>query len=343
MRFKTKLDVGLDILKANIFRMRSPISAYLSVTDRCPYRCKYCNVPNRNKREMNLRQISNLINDFYRANVLRLQLVGGEPMMRDDIAYIIDYAKSKRMFISLSSTGYSISKRIKELKNVDILFLSFDGESDIHDYHKGRGSYQELMEAIEGLTENNKKFLTVTVLTGRNKNSIDFILDKARKKGFFTVFQPLLSSGCIAPEHLAPSSQPAELLMLHEEYKKVLNKLIWEKKQGAPIASSQNYLEHLLNWEDFSRAYSNNNYGRRFQCWAGSLYCYIDTDGLIYPCDNMVGLGKGLNCLDEGFDNSFRRLSKNGCRSCIVACEVEKNLMFSLNFNTMLNWSKVIG
>lgn len=343
MRFKTKCSIGFKVLRANIFGLKSPICVYLSATDRCPYQCRYCNIPNRKKKEMSFEQIRHLIDQIYQAGALRLQLVGGEPMMREDIGAIINQAKSKGMFITLSSTGYMIAKKAKELKNVDILFLSFDGEREVHDYHKGNGSYQNLIEAMKCLRENNKKFLTVTTLTAKNKDSIDYILEHARRKNFLTVFQPLCFSGCLAPDHLALSSMPKDLMMSNEDYAQVINKILVAKKKGAPIASSARYLEHLLHWEDLGRTYSNKDNGGRFQCWAGRLYCYIDTDGSVYPCDNTVGLLEGLNCLKQGFWKSFCHLNKNGCQSCIVACEVEKNLMFSLNFATIYNWLKMTG
>ena len=62
MKTKTILGAGISILLANLFNKRTPLSVYLSLTDRCPFNCKYCNIPNKKKQaELTTKQIFNLM------------------------------------------------------------------------------------------------------------------------------------------------------------------------------------------------------------------------------------------------------------------------------------------
>lgn len=330
--------VGAKALQAKTFsRKRIPLSVYLSVTDRCPHACEYCNIPNRRLKEMPGEQLFRLIRQIRKAGAERVQIVGGEPLIREDIAEIVNYAKQSGLYVTASSTG-SFPQKVTAIKNIDLMFLSFDGEEKVHDFHKGEGTYRKLMESIGRLKELRVNFLTVTTITKQNKDSIDFILKTARDNSFMTVFQPLYYTGSAYKNHFHLPGVDKKYILNNEEMRNIIKKLIGAKLKGAPIASSLSYLKLLSAWEDYSKIYSPQM-NKRISCWAGRLYCYIDTDGLVYPCGDSIGIVKGVDCLQNGFEKGFDGINMNSnCRSCIIACDLEKNLMFSLNIGTIMNW-----
>lgn len=341
MRLKNKFHSAKSILQANLFKKKTPLSVYVSLTDRCPTRCKYCNVPQKKQKEMDYEQIKGLINDMARMGTQRLQLVGGEPMVRNDVGKIIDSAKEREIFVTASTSGYMVPQRINEIKNIDIVFLSFDGDQESHEYQRGKGSFTRYLRAVETLKENNIKFWTTTVLTSRNKGSLEFIFEMAEKYGFSTNFHLLYYAPDNPEEHFHPANQPNELIMGDRENREVIKLLIKKKKEGAPIVSSYNYFDFLLDWDDYTKMYSNRRYNS-IKCWAGKLYCYVDTGGTVYPCGDSIGRIKGYNALEMGFENAFNHLREIPCNSCIVACGVEQNVMFSLNVKAILNWLRNI-
>ena len=134
-----------------------------------------------------------------------------------------------------------------------------------------------------------------------------------------------------------------DLILSGEEYRAIFKRLIHEKKVGAPIASSLKYLETLRDWDDYTTIYSSR-VNKCARCWAGKLYCYIDTNGQMYPCGDSIGVIPGVDVLSNGFQKAFHDLNVNAaCRFCIVACDLEQNLMFSLNAGTILNWLRYAG
>jgi MoaA/NifB/PqqE/SkfB family radical SAM enzyme len=342
MIIKQFLTAAKEVLAVNFSSARRfPLSVYLSVTDRCPHACEYCNIPNRKLKEMSTEQVLDLIRQLKECGAVRLQLVGGEPLMRDDIARIINFAKEEGIYVTMSSTGFP-ADRINLLKNIDMVFLSFDGSKEAHDYHKGKGAYDNLMEAIGILKDLKIKFLTTTVLTRINKDCVDFILQTAPDKGFMTVFQPLYYTSISYKNHFHLARVADKYILTNEEMRELFQKLILSKKRGAPILSSLPYLEYMAGWKDYQKIYSTDRHPR-IKCWAGRLYCYLDTDGQLYPCGDSIGVVAGRDSLQEGFREAFANLNLNhGCQSCIIACDLEKNLLFSLNVGAIMNWLRFI-
>jgi len=284
--------------------------------------------------------IFSLIRRIKEAGAIRLQVLGGEPLIREDIGEIIDCAKEHGLYVSLSSTGY-FPEKISALKNIDMIFLSFDGDEAIHDAHKGKGSYKRLMATIGMLKKLHINFCTTTVLTKINKDSIDFILETARSNNSPAAFQPLYYTPAQYKNHIHLKDVPGKFLLGNEEMRDIIRRLIDAKKGGWPIASSLPYLRYLLRWKDYGRIYSPDK-DPRLKCWAGKLHCYIDTNGLLYPCGDSIGVAEGVDCLKAGFGQAFKRVNCNqGCRSCIIGCDLETNLMFSLNAGSITNWLRI--
>lgn len=333
MRPKNIIKMGWAAFCANIWKRKYPLNVMLSVTNRCPSRCNYCNIPNRKQKELTTDEVFSLIDQISGMGCQRLGLWGGEPLLRDDIGQIINYAKNKGLFVTLDSNGYLLPQKMKMLNNLDHLILALDGPGDVHDLNREPGSFQKAMAAIEAAA-GRIPFWTITVLTKYNLDSIDFILSKAREYGFLATFQLLHHNDRLArnQEDLMPSP---------ESYKRVIEKLILEKKNGTPIASSLNYLRYILHWPDYkTTTYSHevNN----LKCWAGELYCNVDTDGSVYPCSLLVEKVRALNFLDAGFKKAFEGLQQNSCKACLASCFTEYNYLYSLDIGTIIEWLKSI-
>jgi len=331
MRLRNNLAMGSGALNANLFGVKRPLSVMLSVTNLCNSKCVYCDIPSRKQREMTPEEIIKLIDEMSEAGVQKLSLWGGEPLLRKDIGRIIGRAKEKGMYVNCDSNGYLVPQKFEEIKDLDFLILSFDGEKTNHDQNREPGSFDKIIRAVEHVN-NRIPIWTLTVLTKHNINSVDFIVEKAREYGFKTMFQ--------VPYHPQGIGAPASLFATAEEYRKAFCRLIEMKNDGAPIISSQHYLRVVADWSFFPDTTTEKSKHGIPKCWAGKLFCNIDTNGDMYPCSPMIGRVKSLNCLELGFEESFRRIAPLSCRACVSACCVEANLVFSLDFLTIQEWFK---
>jgi hypothetical protein len=108
------------------------------------------------------------------------------------------------------------------------------------------------------------------------------------------------------------------------------------KREGYPIVSSYHYLHHILKWGDYRSYVSSERKG--LTCWAGKLYCNVDTDGSVYPCSGTIGMMPALNFLESGFKQAFDRIGEPECRSCIASCFTEYNFIHSFQLTVIWNW-----
>ncbi len=325
--------MGMAVMKAHLTGARFPLNVMLSVTDRCPSRCNYCQIPARRKKELTLEEITGLIDQVCLMGCRRLGIWGGEPFVREDLGEIIAYASRKDLFVTLDSNGYLVPERLSWVKQLDHLILALDGDKDAHDANREAGSFERVLAAVRAAS-GKVPLWTITVLTKNNLESIDFILGTARKYNFLATFQLLHHNDSLGRNHDALKASAAE-------YRKAIRKLIEAKKKGAPIASSLRYLEYLERWKDYDSPRSTVRLSP-LKCWAGALYCNVDTDGSVYPCSLLVDRFPAMNFLDHGFERSFAALAQNPCKNCLASCFTEYNYLYSLDPGTVVSWIRAM-
>jgi MoaA/NifB/PqqE/SkfB family radical SAM enzyme len=345
MNIAQKIRTFTEVIGCRYLGARYPISTQFALTNRCPWRCAYCGISDKKTSEVTTDEAKHIVRELAGAGNMRLHLVGGEPLLRDDIGAIVQEARSCGLFVTVATTGFRIPEKWDDVKDIDIFFLSFDGPRDIHEKQRGEKSYDVLFSAIEFLKARHKRFWTTTVLTRQNREHIDYILQVAQTHNFLTNFHLLYFTS--TPDHLEASIHPGtigdEYAMNDQECRETLRYLMEKKKTalGRHIGSSSLYFESLLKWKDYSCVYGSEKSGL-YDCMAGKMYCYIDANGDLYPCCDVMGKVAPRNILKEGFMQAFKGMPDPPCKSCIVACYTELNLMFSLRLKSILNWGNKV-
>ena len=313
--------VRLYILRKNV-----PISVNLSVTDRCNFKCSHCKIPQRQSKELTIEEIFKLVDALDKAGTMKISLCGGEPLMRQDIAEIVNYIKSKKIMVDIVSNGALVRQKINEIKNLDFLLLSYDGSPQAQKNVRGEKAYNVVIDAIDAAKSNNIKVITVTVLTKDNIHEVDAILKLAEQKGFSCEFHPIYSSSLFGGS--AKNLQPDQKSMLRtaEKLKKI--------KRSDPlqrIVLSSLTLDYLKYWPKFKKQ----------KCWAGNAYIYIDTDGRMYPCMQMIGKTDGVSCFSGPLTEGLKAMKRLPCKGCWCLPNVECNYLFSLNPKVIWNSRKL--
>lgn len=345
MEFSKKLFILQSVIRANLFGLKRPIAVQYALTNRCPWKCRYCGIVNMPKQECTTEESVRIINELADMGTQRLHFTGGEPALRTDLDILAATAKKRGLMVTMATTGYNFQKIKDKIRDFDIFFLSFDGPEEIHDSTRGKGAYKVLREAMDVIKSMGKRFWTTTVISQQNINHIDFVLEEAKRNNFMANFHllyytntPTILEGAF---HLAAAD--ADLVVGHEAYKDAVRMLLRRKRTDMKgvIASSEAYLKALLGWKNLSEPYCKEP-SPDYRCWAGKLYCYIDANGDIYPCGDIMGRVKPRNCIKEGVEKAFMDLPPLPCESCIVACFNELNQMFSLRPSAILNWVKKV-
>jgi len=327
---------GIDLVSARIFKRYIPFQVQLSITDKCNLRCSYCyaRYHDRGYADLPLESLGKIIDELARLGTKRVNLVGGEPLLRGDVTDIIDRIRSHGMKTAMTSNGYLVPAKIDTVKKLDLICISLDGGKEAHDKCRGPGSFEAAMKAVETARAEGIPLQVAAVITKYNINSIDQLMAMGRKYGFAIGFATLINQtqgGVKVPPEMIPSDS---------EYRDVLGHIIDLKKRGYPVLFSAASLSYARDWPySYSVDKVMDPAGRPFRiaCNAGKYFAIIDTNGDIYPCPSLVGVIKPLNAVTDGVERAFKHINSHGCRACHIPCQNEFNLLYSLNPRVILN------
>lgn len=329
MKIKNKIASIKTIVKTKFFAQRIPLIVSWHLVNRCNKRCKYCYRWEGDTKELTTKEIFSIIDELSQMGTQAIIFSGGEPLLRDDIGGIINYSQRKGIFTGLTSNGSLVAQKINEIRNLDMLKLSLDGPEKIHDFIRGDGSYNEVMNAVRIAKENKLNIKFNTTLTKYHVDNIDFILEKARQLNIGVKFQPL--------SHVHSMDHDIDFLLPDEKrYKQTVQRLICLKRTNPFIINSTLALEYL-----YHLPYRANV---KLKCYAGRLICCIAPNGDIFPCSAMRDKTRPTNCLEGTFKQAFHNLPfVSACKGCWCTSTLELNCLLRFNFKTIMNMRRLFA
>lgn len=116
----------LSLMKRSLTPNR-PYHAQWLLTRRCNYRCRSCTIWREQQRveEISTDEIKSGLDVFRKLGVIEVVFSGGNPLLRDDIGEILDYA-SRYFVTTVYDNGSLAAKKIDALRNVDFVAISLD-------------------------------------------------------------------------------------------------------------------------------------------------------------------------------------------------------------------------
>ncbi|MHC1736925.1 MAG: radical SAM/SPASM domain-containing protein [Ignavibacteriaceae bacterium] len=156
---------GLSVILRKPIVFGSPVSISIEPTTTCNLKCPECPTGTgsllRPKGTMDLQLFKKIIDRVYKRTFYLQLFFQGEPFINNKIYEMIEYAKSKRMYVSISTNGTLFSENnINKLfaSPPDKLIYSFDG-TDEESYNKYRvgGDFNEVKKGLESIVAEKKK------------------------------------------------------------------------------------------------------------------------------------------------------------------------------------------
>jgi MoaA/NifB/PqqE/SkfB family radical SAM enzyme len=138
----------------------------LAVTDGCNARCGHCSfyegVEDPGRPLLRLEEMRRLIHDAQELGVSILNLVGGEPLLRPDLAAIIASVDKSLSTVVLFTNGWHLAARAAELRRagLDSVYVSLDA-ADPARHDALRGTPGLFARAVEGLQAARRQGLSV--------------------------------------------------------------------------------------------------------------------------------------------------------------------------------------
>ncbi|MEM3781774.1 MAG: radical SAM protein, partial [Candidatus Micrarchaeaceae archaeon] len=171
------LGLSMTALRSNFTALPRPYKLNFSITYWCNSRCLTCNIWQlRPKGELGIDEIRSFAskNNYFKW----VELTGGEPFMRSDIAEIASaFVKSMPwLYVLTTPTNSLVSKetvlnRVESILNTGIprfvITLSLDGYRELHDKIRGvPGNYDKVMALAKALHELQERHSNLSFVFG---------------------------------------------------------------------------------------------------------------------------------------------------------------------------------
>jgi MoaA/NifB/PqqE/SkfB family radical SAM enzyme len=312
-----KLKSLSGILKFKVIGKRTPLSVSWSLTNRCNFRCRYCDVYNNKTKELDTTEIIRIMTELKEAGVQRIGFTGGEPFLRDDIGLILKKCSQLGIFSGVVTNGSLIDGRANF---ADLIQISMDGSKEINDSQRYDGSYDAAIHALKKFR--NKRVWITTVLTDDSINEVDYMISLAEQYDSIVYFQPCLDYDLCGQDSI-------KMLPDKDKFRKAIHKIL--NKNSPFVGNSRAGLISLLDYPKKKTA----------TCYSGNLFCHIYSDGKLYSCFNMID-EKGVDLRNKNFASCFAKLRQPQCNGCFSYANIEMNLAFALYPESVMNALRLI-
>jgi len=309
-------------LAARVTHGKFPLAVTLCLTNRCNFRCVYCHMPGTERDEMSTDEWKGVIDEFRTAGMVRCSLMGGEPLLRDDVGEIIAHLKAHRIHSAMNTNGWFVEEKLDDVARLDLVCVGLDGPAEVHDaQRKRKGSFDRAIRAIQLLVGRGVPVVTMTPVTPRNVDLIDEVLKMARELGFG--FQIEHDAECDVRRPIAPDLDDNRLAALARH-------LLVRRQEGWPVAVSRTFLE------TFERR------GRRMlsscsECRVPRYSCMVRPDGMVVPCFLTQHQGPMASGRQHGFLRAFMDVQQPTDSGCSSQPLMEMNFVLGLRPEAIVN------
>lgn len=283
----------------NLLRGR-PVLAVFEVCLRCNSACGYCDLPlNVGRYEMSREEIQRVFRGLYRDGLRFVFVQGGEPLLRKDLAEILEDLAEIGFGLTLITNGTRLTPELVcRLSRLPLdISISLD-TLDSQRYHAIRGKDQ-LRAVLSGITLldefPNAKYVTC-IVSDVNKDDVLEVVRFARARGFIPV---------VGAYHWGVGRYGKADLSLqyrHETAKGVFRQVL--DSGLVPPGYFRQYLHDNIRWlngESLER------------CDAGRYSIAIDSSGNVAPC---LALPKAGNLLQSSLEEILGHFDGAAIRQC---------------------------
>ncbi|MGA2386145.1 MAG: radical SAM protein [Candidatus Bathyarchaeia archaeon] len=315
----------LHIKKAASVAARSlapgkPHHAQWLVTKKCNYRCAGCNVwKEPDEKELSAEEIKKGLDILKELGIAELVISGGDPLLRDDIGEIIDYA-TDYFFTTVYDNGSMAAQKIDCLRNVDFVAISIDSldEAKNDSIKNVPGAWKRAMETVEKLHSEGINVSVTPTISRKNLNEIPDITAYFTKKRI-PVWYSLYSF-----DHSATENQLFKIGKENDEFVITDNHAMAElwgsilemKKKNSRILMTKKLLKALRTF------YLEDK--RTWKCQALNNFFVIDPLGRIAGCHENDFVGSVFDLPKAWKSQEFKdsRKAYSECTGCNYLCYI---------------------
>ena len=290
------------------------------ITRKCNYKCLGCNVwKEQDKNELSTEEVKRGMDVLKKAGIIELVLSGGDPLLREDIGEIIDYA-AERFVTTVYDNGSMAAKKIDLLRKVDFVALSIDSlDEKKHDFIKDvPGAWKSAMETVELLQKEGINVSVSPTISQMNLHEIVDITNYFTGKGV-SVWYCLYSYDMTEdPNQLFRIGKANDEFVItdKEAMVKLCDDLMEMKKTNKRILVTDKLLRTLRS------LYAEEK--RAWGCKALQNFLVVDHLGRVAGCHSQAFVGSIFDLSKNWKSEKFNELREQykTCTQCTYLCYV---------------------
>ncbi len=282
--------------------MHTPRTVDIEITARCNLRCKYCYYFDNqavNYVDLPKEEWLQFFGELGRCAVMDVNLAGGEPFIREDLAELLEGIVRNRMRFAILSNGSLISDEIASFiastKRCNYVQVSIDGSTpEVHDSCRGKGSFIRAIQGIRTLQRNGVPVAVRVTIHHNNVHDLEdiakLLLEDLKLDGFSTN-----SAGVFGTCH----KNAVDVLLTTQDRMAAMRTLLRlsEKYKGKIFASS-GPLEDARRWNVMESARVQGrlpfcNCGYLTACGCSTNKIAVRSDGTMAVCSMLPNIRLG--------------------------------------------------
>jgi MoaA/NifB/PqqE/SkfB family radical SAM enzyme len=257
-----------------------PFYASLKVTDRCEFRCPFCNVWKFPAPDEPTDKLKSLLENLGRSSILMTSFEGGEPLLRDDIGELLEFAYRQPYFVLFTTSQRNLlDYPLQDLtKYIDFFHISIDeGHNNL-----------EMLDLLPELVKFPSVVCVQTVVRNEDLPELAWKVERCHSAGAKILIMPAVHLEKTTNHFPDFDHFEREVLTLRKRY-------------PGTVITPRNYFREF----------------RKGRCSTASII--IDADGrLYYPCRTMMD--KAVNLTEVDLMTFLRSPEARERRALIDSC-----------------------
>jgi radical SAM protein with 4Fe4S-binding SPASM domain len=259
------------------------------ITGKCNFHCTHC-YDSKNQIELSTETLMKILNQY--VDLLKkwnirghINITGGEPLLSKNLFPLIDriFEEKETVSYAILTNGTLLNKEyLEHLRKTDCRFIqvSVEGDEEIHDSIRGKGSFKKLTDALKLVKKSGIKSMISFTLHKKNMNEFDSVVRFAEKmKADFVWSDRLIPIGT--------GEQMKEFMLEPKELETFLKNMYRKRKEllGHFWPKTEIKMHRALQFLPFLNNSTSNVHP--YRCNAGRGLITILPDGSIVPCRRM--------------------------------------------------------
>jgi len=297
-----------------------PFHAQWMLTRKCNYRCRGCNVwQEQDAKELSTKEIMKGLDILKELGIIEIVLSGGNPLLREDIDEIIEYA-SRHFVTTVYDNGSMAAEKVDALRNADLVAISIDSlDPKKNDYIKGMsGSWEKAMHAVKKLQEEGIRVGVAPTISQLNLHEIINVTNYFMRKNvplWYSLYS--FDSSENSGQLFKIGKQNDEFTITDREAMvNLCDSLIELEKKNSQIFLTNKILKAVRT------LYSENK--RSWRCSALQNFLMIDHLGRVAGCHLHSSVASIFDLCGAWNGEEFDRLRKSysKCARCTYLCYI---------------------